>query len=138
MPALDVVYAKIANIKNCLMAIEKAKHQEKDEEFRFALYELNLQRAVQSCIDLANWVISQEGIGLPQNYRTSFEILKKHGIIQPSTADIMVKMVGFRNISVHDYEQVSPEIVQSIVSRHLPDFEQFYSQILSRAQTWKE
>lgn len=41
----------------------------------------------------------------------------------------MCNMVGFRNISVYDYSQVKPEIVNSIVQNHLVDFENYYSVI---------
>src|ERR1035438_6831839 len=62
MSEIDVVLSKINIIKNCLMAIEKAGKKEKDEDFKTSIYELNLQRAIQACIDLANIVISKEGL----------------------------------------------------------------------------
>jgi uncharacterized protein YutE (UPF0331/DUF86 family) len=45
-------------------------------------------------------------------------------------------MVGFRNISVHDYEEIKPAIVHAIVKNHLSDFEEFYAVILHRATQW--
>ncbi len=136
MSELDVVLSKINIIKNCLMAIEKASLREKDEEFKLSIYELNLQRAVQACIDLANVILAKEGLGLPNSYRQSFEILLKHQVIDDELAKKMVAMVGFRNISVHDYEQIKPEIVHKIVSTHLVDFEAFYTLVFTRAQKW--
>jgi uncharacterized protein YutE (UPF0331/DUF86 family) len=136
MSEIDVVFSKINIIKNCLMAIEKATIHEKDEDFKLSIYELNLQRAVQACIDLANIILSKEGLGLPNSYRQSFEILNKHQIIDELLKKKMISMVGFRNISVHDYEQIKPEIVHSLVSSYLPDFENFYSIVLKRAKKW--
>lgn len=127
MPEIDVVLSKINIVKNCLMAIEKAKALEKDADFLLALYELNLQRAIQASIDMANAVIAKEGLGLPNQYRQSFEILGKHGIIDAGLTRLMVSMVGFRNISVHDYGEINPEIVRDIVDKRLKDFERFYS-----------
>jgi uncharacterized protein YutE (UPF0331/DUF86 family) len=136
MSELDVVLSKINIIKNCMMAIEKATAQEKDEFFRLSLYELNLQRAIQACIDLANVILAKEGLGLPNTYRQSFEILKNHQIIEDSLAKKMISMIGFRNISVHDYEEIKPEIVKEIVKNHLVDFEVFYTLALERAKNW--
>lgn len=138
MSELDVILSKINIIRNCLMAIEKASKWEKDEDFRLAIYELNLQRAIQACIDLANIVLSKEGLGLPNSYRQSFELLRKFQVIPAKLANTLVAMVGFRNISVHDYEQIKPEIVHGIVSDHLVDFEAFYGVILERANSWEE
>lgn len=134
---VDVVLSKINVIKNCLMALEKATLNEKDSDFRLAIYELNLQRAIQASIDLANVVIAKEGLGLPNTYKQSFEILQRHSIINPDLCKKFCAMVGFRNISVHDYQQIKPAIVHSIVSHHLNDFEEFYSLVLKRAQAWK-
>lgn len=69
MSEFDIVLSKINIIKNCLMAIEKATAKEKDLDFKQHIYELNLQRAIQACFDLANVVISKEGFGLPNSYR---------------------------------------------------------------------
>ena len=137
MSEMDVVLSKINIIKNCMMAIEKATLKENDPDFLLSIYELNLQRAVQACIDLANVVIAKEGLGLPNTYRQSFEILNKHYIIDGSITAKLVSMVGFRNISVHDYGEIKPEIVHSIVKNHLPDFEIFYSIIFNYCKSWK-
>lgn len=125
MSEKDVVFSKINVIKNCLMAIEKVQAQEKEPSFRQGLFELNLQRAIQACIDLANVVLAKEGLGLPNSYRQSFELLEKFAVIKPDLAATMIKMVGFRNISVHDYGEIKPEIVNSIVTKHLGDFEEY-------------
>ena len=136
MSELDVVLSKINIIKNCMMALEKATLKEKDPEFLLAIYELNLQRAVQARIDLADVVIAKEGLGLPNAYRQSFEILAKHQIIEDSLVSKMISMVDFRNISVHDYGRIKPEIVYSIVKNHIEDFAVFYTVVLNRAHTW--
>ncbi|MBN8538655.1 MAG: DUF86 domain-containing protein [Deltaproteobacteria bacterium] len=138
MSDLDVVLAKINVIKTCLSLIEKAKVKEADLEFRLSIYELNLQRAIQACIDLANIVLSKEGLGLPTTYRQSFQILEKHLILTPELTRKMASMVGFRNISVHDYEQINMAIVQNIVDHYLSDFETFYKVIYARVQNWPE
>ncbi|MGZ3775739.1 MAG: type VII toxin-antitoxin system HepT family RNase toxin [Pseudobdellovibrionaceae bacterium] len=132
----DVIFSKINIIKNCIYAIERVKKQEKDPFFQQGLYELNLQRATQACIDMANVVIAKEGLGLPNSYRQSFEILAKHSILALDLSKKMVSMVGFRNISVHDYDEIKPEIVISIVENHLKDFEDYYTVIYNYSQKW--
>ncbi len=49
---IDVIYSKINIVKNCLIAIDRIKKEEKDKVFQQNLYELNLQRAIQACLDL--------------------------------------------------------------------------------------
>jgi uncharacterized protein YutE (UPF0331/DUF86 family) len=43
----------------------------------------------------------------------------------------MQGMVGFRNIAVHDYQNLNIEIVVAIVEKHLGDFESFIEEIFS-------
>jgi len=42
----------------------------------------------------------------------------------------MIKMSGFRNIAVHNYETINVEILKSILKNNLTDFEDFYTQII--------
>ena len=137
MSEIDVVLSKINVIKNCLMALERATLNEKDPDFKLAIYELNLQRATQASIDLANIIIAKEGLGLPNTYKQSFELLYKHAVISMELCKKLCSMVGFRNISIHDYAQIKPAIVHSIITNHLNDFEEFYTIILKRAQNWQ-
>lgn len=37
-------------------------------------------------------------------------------------AGVLKRMVGFRNIAVHDYQSLHLPIVVSIITRHLNDF----------------
>ena len=133
----DVVYSKISIIKNCLKSIEHAtglKPEKLDEIMIQDVFVLNVQRAVQACIDLANIVISMKGFKLPASYKQSFQILEENKIIEPSMADEMMKMVGFRNIAVHDYQELDVDILKSILKKHLPGFEKFYTKIYEFVQ----
>ena len=42
----------------------------------------------------------------------------------------MQAMVGFRNIAVHDYQEINLLILQKIIENHLVDFMQFTKTIL--------
>lgn len=72
MSEQDVVFSKINIIKNCVYTIKKAKQIQKDPDFLMAIYEINLQRAIQASIDLANVLIAKEGWSLPNTYRRTF------------------------------------------------------------------
>jgi len=90
---------------------------------------LNLQRTIQASIDFAHVVIAKYGFGLPSDYGQSFTILARQGVIDSKIANIFKKMAGFRNISVHEYQEVNGNIVKSIIEHHLDDFEVYYTQI---------
>ena len=69
---------------------------------------LSLTRAAQATIDLAAHVVATEGYGLPGAVGEAFSLLEQHAVIEPVLADRLRKMVGFRNIAVHDYQTIDP------------------------------
>ena len=130
----DVILNKISNIERCLNRI-KEEYQGKENKFRSDLAVqdsvlLNLQRACESCIDLSNYIIKKNKLGMPQTSRESFEILVQTNIIDAALADKMKRMVGFRNIAIHEYHSLNLNIIESIVQNDLNDFQLFTSKIL--------
>ncbi len=130
----DVVLSKIAIIKNCLNRIKKVKvtkldPQSLDEIDVEDIFVLNLQRAIQASIDMAHVIISQENYALPSSYRMSFQVLQDNRRIDQDISQRLQKMVGFRNIAIHDYQEVDAGILGSILTKRLVDFEEFCRQI---------
>ena len=125
----DVVLAKIAIMKKCVATIEEIQAAELSDWMREDLSVLNLQRTIQAAIDLAHMVIAKYGYGLPSDYAQSFNLLARHNVIDNETAKILKKMVGFRNVSVHEYREINADIVKSIIKHHLDDFEVYYTQV---------
>jgi uncharacterized protein YutE (UPF0331/DUF86 family) len=45
----------------------------------------------------------------------------------------MKRMIGFRNIAVHDYQALLLPIVENIIQHHLDDFLSFSKQLLQNS-----
>jgi uncharacterized protein YutE (UPF0331/DUF86 family) len=95
------------------------------------MYAPNLQR-VQAAIDLATHVVTTEQHGLPDSVAAFFTALERHGGIGPGVEDRLRRMVGFRNIAVHEYEALDPEIIEATVTRCLGDLRAFSASIARR------
>lgn len=78
-------------------------------------------------------LIRRQCLGVPQSARDVFALLASAGWVEAGLADSMKRMVGFRNIAVHDYQAVQLPIVLDIIRLHLDEFLQFSRQILKRA-----
>ena len=91
---------------------------------------LNLQRACESSIDAAMHLVRVNRLGIPQETRDAFALLEQARIIEPPLADRLKKMVGFRNVAIHDYEKLNLDIVRRIVEEHVDDFLAFTRVIL--------
>ncbi len=76
---------------------------------------MNLQRACELAIDMANHVIKVKKLGLPQDSRESFSLLHGGGLISAGQMQTLQSMVGFRNILVHEYRKLEVDIVVKVI-----------------------
>jgi uncharacterized protein YutE (UPF0331/DUF86 family) len=128
----DAILSKISIIKRCLATIKRATNLEEkslEDIFMQDIFILNVQRSIQATIDIANILISINGWKLPASYKECFAIIAEQKVIDKEMAEKLQKMCGFRNIAVHDYQEITPPIMQSIMTHHLRDFEDFYTSI---------
>lgn len=86
---------------------------------------LNIQRACEASIDLAMHVVSERKLGVPKTSREAFGLLTEVGLLEAKLAEKLMKMVGLRNIAVHDYQALDLDILESIVVNHIHDFKLF-------------
>ncbi|MCB7068370.1 MULTISPECIES: type VII toxin-antitoxin system HepT family RNase toxin [Bacillaceae] len=129
----DVVLNKIHIIERCLNRIHEEYANNPENLVNFTKQDsiiLNLQRACEASIDLAMHVVAEKKLGLPQTSRDAFLLLETEGIIPVSLSKRMQRMVGFRNIAVHDYQEINLTILQKIIENHLDDFLQFTKAII--------
>lgn len=131
----DVLINKAAAIER---AIRRVREEHAGDDGNIAANQtrqdaiiLNLQRACESSIDAAMHLVRVHRLGVPQETREAFELLQQAQIIDPELADRLKKMVGFRNIAVHDYQRLNLDIVRQIIARHLDDFLAFTRVLLS-------
>ena len=83
-------------------------------------------------MDVASHVVAAEGYGLPDSLAGTFSLLEQRGVIGADLAERLRKMVGFRNIVVHDYRVIDPRIVDSIVENSMNDLRAFASRVLEK------
>jgi len=124
-----VIAEKIDSINRCISRIEEKKPQTL-EKLRHDIDAqdiicLNLERAIQQCVDIAMILLSKKNLPLPATMREGFEALAEAGILTQDIADRMIKAVGVRNILVHTYTKINWEIIWVILTDHLDDFRAF-------------
>lgn len=86
---------------------------------------LNLQRVCEATVDLAMHLVKANNLGVPQESRDAFSLSAEGGLLDRDIAEQLMKMVGFRNIAVHDYRKMNLDIVKSIVNDELNVFLDF-------------
>lgn len=124
----DVLYNKISIIERCLIRVREVYNGDQANLEDFTKQDsivLNIQRAVEATIDIAMYIVSAKKLGIPQNSRDAFEILYHNEIINKDTLNNLKNMIGFRNIAVHNYQNLNLDILQNVIENNLEDFNEF-------------
>lgn len=126
---------KIATIMRC---IERARSEYaqagdafKQDFTRQDAAILNVTRACEAAIDLANMLIRKRRLGVPSDARESFALLERGGLIPAELSGGLQRMIGFRNIAVHQYQDLDLDIVESIIREKLDDLLTFAETVRS-------
>jgi uncharacterized protein YutE (UPF0331/DUF86 family) len=129
----DVLINKAATIERC---VARAREEYVRDPTTFATdftrqdsAVLNIQRACEAALDMGQHLVRRERLGVPQGARDVFALLAQGGWIEVALADTLKRMVGFRNIAVHDYQALQLPITVAIIEKHLDDFLD-YSRVL--------
>ncbi len=133
----DVVVNKVQSIQRCVLRAREeyraAGGQFQSDYTRQDAAILNITRACEQAIDLANHLIRSEKLGIPTDSAESFGLLVKAGILSVELADKLKKMVGFRNTVIHEYQAVDMHIVEAVIKSGLDDLLAFAQVCLGRS-----
>jgi len=134
----NVILNKSATIERCIKrVIEEYQGFEKEFLENYTKQDsiiLNLERLCQAGIDLAAHLVRINNCGIPQENRELFQLLEKNQFITQKLSKKLQSMVGFRNLAIHDYQEINLDIVQAIIKNNLGDFREF-SKIAIRSQS---
>lgn len=131
----DVLDAKVESLRRCLERIRT--HTPENAENLLTDYDaqdiiaLNLQRAVQLCVDMGSHIIGGNQWNAPETMAGVFPILEENGTIAADLSARMQRAVGFRNIAVHEYQAVDWHRVYRMVTENLDDFRAFTRAVLA-------
>ena len=128
-----VVEQKLESLRRCIKRVEhKTPSQASVLKENIDLQDIlsvNLERAIQQCVDIGTYIIASTEEEAPNTMGQTFTTLSNLNVISTETAEIMKKAVGFRNIAVHNYQNINWAIVYSICTKQLDDFKRFTREI---------
>lgn len=129
----EVIMSKLESIEKCIKRIEQ-KTNEKEFDLENYDYQdiivMNIQRACQQAIDVAMFICAEKGLGFPKDSADAFARLLEGKIISQEIFSKMKSMVGFRNVAIHEYQNINYEIVRAILDKHLEDFVNYNKELI--------
>ena len=134
------IFEKLENLKEYLGYLNKLKAEaQSEEEFVsdfhvFGNTERYLQLSIQSILDIAHLIIIDLDLKRPDDNYEAVSILYDNKVVSESLASKLAKMVGLRNILVHEYGKIDRKKVYEVLTTQTGDLEEFQNQIVSYLQ----
>lgn len=132
----DVLLNKAASIERCVL---RARDEYQKDPASFATdftrqdaAILNIQRACEAALDMGQYLIRKHKLGIPQSSRDVFALLATAGYLPVDLAENMKKMVGFRNIAVHEYQRLQLAVTEHVITQRLDDFKKYCQLLLGK------
>lgn len=119
----DVMFAKAAVIERSLcrvLEIYRADPRLSDLMHLDALT-LNVERACQAAIDLAMHAVAVKHLGMPQSQADAFRLLADGNALERSISERMIGMCGFRNVLVHQYQDLEVDLLHKVATDRWQD-----------------
>jgi uncharacterized protein YutE (UPF0331/DUF86 family) len=115
---LDIVRESLERLES----LPQSSYAEFSADFRNLDSTLHrLQTAIQALIDVASYVVSSRGLGVPQTSLEALEKLEAANLLPHGSAARFAPLIGFRNRVVHLYDRIDPQIVYQILTQHRGD-----------------
>ncbi|TVQ40439.1 MAG: DUF86 domain-containing protein [Spirochaetaceae bacterium] len=135
MPDADLLDARLESLRRCLRRIQEKTPPSAPALIRDYdaqdIVSVNLQRAVQICVDLGSHLIASRGWPAPSTMADTFVVLSTRQVLDPGLAERLQRAVGFRNVAVHEYDAIDWERVFRLVQTSLDDFRSFAAAIVN-------
>lgn len=124
---ISLINKKFKELEQNLLFLKQAsfeinKDNLKEDIIRYWGIERGIHICIETVIDIANILISSAEVERPSTYRETILMLSKLDIIPEKHAKELSKMVGFRNILVHDYTKIDESIILDILINRIDDF----------------
>ncbi len=131
-----IVERKLDSLYRCIARVEEkcppdAGTLADDPDLQDILV-LNLSRAVRLCVDIGTHLVAELDSPPPDTMGQTFDFLAGAELLSAELAARLKKSVGFRNLAVHNYEELNWAIVHAIASRHREDFREFARVVSAR------
>ena len=89
-----------------------------------------LEKAIQALIDLLLHIVADEGWGVVLNKANLADLLVVNNVITEAFRDKFIRIYGFRNILVHEYEEIDLRVAFQIIQKDKEDLVRILHQVM--------
>jgi len=130
------ILEKLKNFQEYLNYLYQLKKEAKSEKIflsdfhLFGNAERYLQLSIQIIVDVSHLLIIDLGMERPKDNYEAISIIYARKIISEKMAGKLTKMVGLRNILVHEYGKIDRRNIYKILIEQIDDLKSFEKQVI--------
>jgi uncharacterized protein YutE (UPF0331/DUF86 family) len=121
----EVIQKRLEKLEEYLAILEKIKKYSREEFLadpeRYGSAERFLQLSIEALDDMGNHLVADSELGVIDSAADIPRLLHEHGHVDAALQETWVRMIGFRNILVHDYLDIDRSIVYDALQSRLKD-----------------
>lgn len=138
----DIVVDKLRHINEYTNDLKQMRGMSMEDYVEDTVTQRAVERTfmnlIQSCIDLAQHVRSEEALSPSGTSKKEIEALGNADIVSNDTQEKMEEAVGFRNILAHRYGDVNHDVVYEVLHNDLYWFERFQTEVAQWFQQYED
>jgi uncharacterized protein YutE (UPF0331/DUF86 family) len=123
----EVIRKRLNKLDEYFNILKQMQHYSYDEFIenpeRYGSTERFLQLLIETITDIGNHIIAELNLGVVNWYSDIPTLLFDNGYIDESIKEIWIKMIGFRNVLIHDYLDIDHHIVYNMLTNRLEEFQ---------------
>ncbi len=106
----------ILRFERHLEGAKKLKSKDIRDYFVYNTLAMECFQAVNTLIDIAQYIVMKKRLGFPSTYRELFEILEESGYISGEELKAFKRLVFLRNLIAHEYYRISENELLEMVN----------------------
>lgn len=128
---LEKTEEKLKKLEEYLGYLEILRKKSPDKENFVNNFELHglaeryLQLSIQCILDLTALVVRSLDNKKPHDNYENIDMLVKNSVVDKKRAEKLKKMIGLRNILVHEYGNIDTEEIYNVLQNNLGDIQEF-------------
>ncbi len=120
---LDATVHELGRFRQMYSSTDLRQNSHLEWALRYGLLE-----AIQTIIDISCHLAVQKNLGTPATYAECIQLLRQAGFLDDALANVATRMIGLRNLLVHEYSSVDTGRLYTLLDR-LDDFRRFAEQV---------
>ena len=122
----EVLTGKQESLERCIKRIREVWGRPSDIPFerdldKQELITLNLMRAFETLLDMANYLLRAKKLGWPKSSAESFDLLAEAGLVDAETRDNLKRGNAMRNILVRSCAAIDLDKIKEVIELHLDE-----------------